>query len=185
MSLQQFLQGDGNFANRNDRGETDWLEVGELDLGGQLWIGDPCTVSRSFGFVIRLPGGMYSVEGRGLFDDEDGFPRVSRLRIVNSDARASRLGPKVGVCGTDTAMVALCDIEEVERVANEVGVEELRQRAIDAGQDGCGALDVYARGEMLRLVFSSTGYGDGTFPVLALLDGPRTVGVEIEFIEFL
>jgi hypothetical protein len=181
MSLQQFRQRDDRFDDHNGREETGWLEVGELELNGPLWIGDPYTVQRQLGFTVRLPRGSYRVEGRGLVDDQ-GFPRVSRLRIVSDAARAFRVGDKLGDCGTDTAMLALCDIDEVERVAEEVETDDIRERVFDAADAGCGAIEIYPRGEMLRLIFSHTGYGDGTFPVLPLRDGAHTVGVELEFI---
>ena len=177
MTLRQFLNGEYPSWEVISP-ETDWLEIAELELRGQLWIGDPYSVQRDQGFVTSLPPRVYRIEGKGLHDD-DGYARVSRLRVLAGDSDDATIGSKIGEAGTDTATLGFCDIDAIESAHDHQLIRQIREQFFASASDGCGVIELPSA----RVVFSNTGYGDGTYSVVSLHHAKTVVGVQLRFIE--
>src|SRR4051812_32093824 len=107
MKLKDYLSGKG----KSPKGKpTDWLPFCTLDVTtGSLWAGDPYIVYAYDGCVVKVPRGKYVVEGIGI-----AFRRtrlVARLRVRLESAVNPKVGKEVGKTGTDSAMIAVCNIK--------------------------------------------------------------------------
>jgi hypothetical protein len=174
-NLKDYLASKG-WARLGER--TKWLQVCMLDVRtGALWAGDPHLANKEDGCVVRVPPGIYRVEGIGA---KSGPGRaVARLRVCLESVKKTRLGKKVGHTGTDSAMIGVCDIDAFD-AACETGAEDEVQAAIEAQtENGFGVITLPQYPGAI-MPFVPTG-SDGSSPVRALMADRRCVGIEINF----
>lgn len=163
--------------------ETEWLGFTQLDLSdGKLLICDLEFLMIEEELLVELSSGRYEVQAKIM--EYPGDRRVSRLRLLPAGVAAS-LGEPLGETWTDTAQTSVWDVTAMTRAYERRGMSDdalhdLVEKARDE-QGRCGVLDLdAAQGAVAPFVDS--GFGDGTFPVFALIADGRRVGVEIEFI---
>lgn len=180
--LERQIEGD---AVRGAVGrESEWLGFTQLDLSeGRLLICDLGFIpSEDDGLLVELPAGRYEVQAKVM--EYAGDQRVSRLRLAPSGIAAS-LGEQLGETWTDTAQTSICDFTAMSRhfeaaeLDDDAFGEQLDQTREEQGV--CGVLELDAARRAVA-PFVDSGFGDGTFPVFALIAGGQRVGVEIEFI---
>ena len=182
MTLKERIRGrTGDLAGAGVVGEEGgWLAVGLLEVPkGRLLAVDVCMFNEEDGATVDVPPGTYVVEGRAM--DFEGHLRVSRMRAYLRGTNPA-LGDAVGEAGTDSGMIAIGDIADIDgRVAGndtETFAEMLFEVTVEGGE--VQSLDV--NGHTVTYAVCESGFGDGGYPVFALVDGGRTVGVEVEFI---
>lgn len=161
--------------------ESDWLPFCTLELGGAefLVVDASYAPDRDEGITIKAPPGSYELQVKVVHYGRD--RRVSRLRAALRGS-APRPGRKLGEVRSDTGRTGVCDFRVFSRAwgqDDEASYQTLSAAFRGAPPFGIAALDK-ARGPFMPFVAS--GFGDGTFPVFALLEGKRRVGFEIEFI---
>jgi hypothetical protein len=175
------------FLRKNKRGdppagtvgvESDWLEVGTFEVTtGSLWAGDPFVCNSEDGSVVEVPTGSYVVRAKVM--DFAGRKQVSRMRVVQQSAVNPALGKEVGETGTDTAMIAVCDMAALDAA---IGRDSERFQELVTGYDyeDCGIVE-FTMKIPVSMPYVSTGT-DGGWPVFELKVGRRRVGIELEFI---
>jgi hypothetical protein len=180
--LEQEIEGEAVHGSTGR--ETGWLRFTRLMLSeGRLLICDPDFIpSEDDGLLVELTAGQYEVQAKVM--EYAGDQRVSRLRMVPAGIAAS-LGEKLGETWADTGQTAVCDFTAMTRhfEGAKLDGDAFREKLDDARdeQGRCGVLKLNAaRGAVAP--FTDSGFGDGTFPVFALMVDGRRVGVEIEFI---
>src|SRR5262245_23156124 len=141
--------------------ESDWLEVGTFEVTmGSLWAGDPCVCNAEDGCVVKVPPGSYVVQARAM--DFAGRKRVSRMRVVQQSAGNPALGKEIGETGTDTARIAVCDIEALYAAIG--GDNERFQELVTENDfEDCGIV-VFKMKKPVSMAYVSTG-SDGGWPV--------------------
>jgi hypothetical protein len=190
LALKTLLNGDAvklaDYLENTKRGdppvgtvgvESDWLEVGSFEVTtGSLWAGDPYVCNAEDGYVVKVPAGSYLVQAKAM--DFAGRKLVSRMRVVHHAAGNPALGKEVGETGTDTAMIAVCDIEAL--VAAVAGDHD-RFLELVTGHDykECGIVEFKLK-KVVSMPYVTTG-SDGGWPVFELRAGRRRVGIELEF----
>jgi hypothetical protein len=161
--------------------QSEWLDFCEIGLSGLRFL----VVDASFvpsaedGLLIEAPPGQYEVQAKCI--DYGGDVRVSRLR-VSLKGKQYRLGPELGKTWTDTATTGLCDYEVFSRAwgdDDDASYEKISGTNEESGNCGIAVLDA---GTGALMPFVSSGFGDGSYQVFELLDGPQRVGFEVEFI---
>lgn len=183
MTLKKrFARQKGDFPRRGVAGqEGEWLAIGKLDAPkGTLCAVDVTLFNEDDGFVVKAPPGKYVVEGKVM--DFNGHLRVSRVRAY-LDGTTPRLGKEVGETGTDSAMIAICDIKHCDAGMTDEDNEVFAEKLFDVEVDG-GDVKTVKIGKKKTITFAvcETGLGDGGYPVFSLVDGKRTVGLEVEFL---
>lgn len=174
MNLAEFLHNKpGNSPTQGEPGkETGWLIVGELKITD----GKACFVDTGyFGdkeetTVVKLRKDTYQVEVKVIEFGDD--RRVSRLRIASKKVKA-RLGAKLDVACTDTANITVSDWATAAKATY-----EQKKKLIEPLGTNLAGLVTIGNGAC----FVSSGFGDGQFPIFALLNGPETIGCEVEFL---
>ena len=182
MNLNEYIhQRTGNFPKRGATGkEGDWLPVGELTIStGSLCAVDPMMFNADDGVVVKVTPGSYVVEGKPM--DFDGHLRVCRIRIYREDTNPV-LGHQVGEVGTDTAQMALCDIDEAYEDFDDAFADDLSDKLLDIAIDGGDIVTLFVGGKTITLAVCESGLGDGGYPVFELRDGQKLVGLEVEFL---
>lgn len=156
-----------------------WRSVGEWRLEGErVYIGDSWSVAE--GLEVPVTPGTYDIEARIFWYGED--ERVASLRAWLREATPD--GERdAGEFAVDVASAGVIDATALDRwraadpPAYEAWQERFRREAGSApGFFPCEPIG----GSML---FTSTGFGDGTYRVTSLLQGDRPVGFEAHFIE--
>jgi Protein of unknown function (DUF4241) len=184
MTLKELiLSRVGEFPRSGVQGvEGEWLSIGNLNVStGSLCAVDAMMLARSEGFVTKVVPGAYSVQGKGM--NFKGHIRVSRIRafLENSEPK---LGERVGVVGIDTASFAFCDIEDIEKYTDGEAAKEFWKELERVDIQGGEIVALNVSGEFVRFAACESGLGDGGYPVFALRDGSRVIGLEVEFIPF-
>lgn len=168
--------------------DVGWFDVAELELrSGMLWVGDPgfswAELADGDGNRITLEPGRYAVRAFVMAFGDGNF--IARLRVCSARTPEPTLGRGLAEAGTDSAVVGVCDAEEMLAA----------YRAKFGDDRNAGALFLenfdFERVGLLRvasktgpaLAYVQSGFGDGCGPVVELLDGQRRVGVELPFIE--
>src|SRR5687768_13639578 len=114
MTLKQRIaQRKGEFPKAGVVGvEGDWLPVGTIDAPkGSLLAVDVKMFNEDDGALAKVPPGKYVVEGKVMAFDK--HLRVSRLRAYLRGTTPT-LGDEIGETGTDSAMIAIADIKDVD-----------------------------------------------------------------------
>lgn len=159
---------------------TDWLEFCTFTLvGPKCLIVDANFGPADIGVLVKLSPGKYLVQVKGV--DYGGDKRIARLRLL-LPGREPSLGARLGKTFTDTAMTGICDYKvfgEAWSDDNDASYEKVAAYWKDGQELGVAVLDKKAGAVM---PFVTSGFGDGTFPVYALVADGQRVGFEIEFI---
>lgn len=181
MNLEEYLRAskDG-FPNGDVKGvPSEWMPVTSIAVtAGTLWAGDPWVCNEEDGCVVEVPNGVYTIEAQGY--DFDGIRVIGRARARLAAATEAVLGEELGEAGTDSAMIAICDIAAVDEAIGDDG---------DSFQDRIEAYDFQDFGVFrasmtgdIELAYVSSGFGDGWGPVYSLWDGDECVGIELDFL---
>jgi hypothetical protein len=185
MNLTDYLSRRLKKAPRRDsKGkQSEWLEFCDIVLHGPkfLIVDANFVPSEEDGILVEVSPGTYHVQVKGMEYGRD--KRVSRLRAVLVGAGGVPvLGQQLGETWTDTALTGICDFEVFKKAwGNDEATSHKRigQAIEEADSFGIAELDRTAGAIM---VFVSSGFGDGTFPVLELRENGRRAGFEIQFI---
>ena len=135
--------------------------------------------SKEEGLLVRLAPGTYTVEAAAM--DYGGDRRIARLRVRQKSV-AGKLGKKLGETWTDTACTSVCDFKAFKKDWDSAG-GAAEDKLLEAGLDnleGCGVFRLSKKG--VPVVYATSGFGDGSFPVFELRHESGRVGFEIEFI---
>lgn len=183
--IEKFLEGDDVPAKHIDKqtGVTDWLPFTTWEFGGgalQIVDLDFAGDDSMAPVAQAVPKATMRVEAKG-FSDEDNQRQVAALRAVPDKVAASR-GAHLGHAGVDTATVCVCDFERVKAYGDqdEDGFLEWLEEEEDALCEQCGVIKSSKAG--ISLPFVQSGYGDGSYPVIALEHDGKTVGLEVVFV---
>ena len=159
--------------------ETEWMHCCGFELKGtRLWVGDLAFVpAEDAGVSAELPPGKYEIAVMGVAYGED--HRAARLRVASSDGA---LGAELGTFGTDWGMAGVCDMDRMDGLVerDEEGYMEwlsefMGQDFATPGVAACEPADT-------KVIYTPSGFGDGTFTVFELRAGDALVGLEVEFI---
>jgi hypothetical protein len=162
--------------------ESDWLKFGELDVPrGRLWLGDAAVTARDEGCSAKLDPGRYVVQLKGM--DFKGVRVVSRARVIPGPDGPLAPGPRLGEAITDSAMIAICDIDALEAAVTKEYADEY-ERDVQEGMSPPGTtISTFSYGpRSFDVAWILSGLGDGAYPVFALKLSRKTVGVEVEFL---
>ena len=157
----------GDWPRRGLKGqEGPWLPIGELDVRtGALCVVDPMLLNAKDGFTLRVAPGTYVVEGRVM--DFVGHLRVSRMRAYLQGS-IPRPAERVGETGTDSARIAICDIEDLYDGYDESFEDQFNDARMDVDVEGGDVVTIYVGPHVMRFAVCESGLGDGTFPVVAI-----------------
>jgi hypothetical protein len=160
--------------------ETDWMRCCGFELkGSRLWIGDLAFVpAEDAGVSAELPTGKYEIAVMGVAYGED--RRAARLRVASSDGK---LGAKLGSFGTDWGVAGVCDIDRMDNLVERDEEGYLEWLGEFMGQDFATPGVALCEPADTKVVYSPSGFGDGTFTVFELRTDGQLVGLEVEFIE--
>lgn len=181
-AVNYFRMAEGIQPKKGEKGcPSEWLRFASIDLKGKsfLVVDASFVPSKRDGLSIKAKPGNYEAWVQGISFGHD--RRVAKLRVIRSGAAAS-LGRKLGETWTDTATTGVIDYESFKAAwgrDDEASYERI-EPALDALETvGEAVLDRKAGAVMLLV---ESGFGDGRFPVIELVDAGTTVGFEIEFI---
>ena len=134
--------------------------------------------SKKDGLIVKLPPKLYSIEAKGV--SYEGDRRIAGLRVIQKGVSGTR-GKKIGKTWVDTGLTSVCEFERFSREWKALGkdAEEKLEEEYGKGAD-CGVFRLSKKGS--PVLYASSGFGDGTFPVFELRDGTKRVGFEVEFI---
>lgn len=182
MTLKQrFKKQKGEFPKPGVVGvEGEWLSIGTIDVPkGSLLAVDVTLFNAEDGYVAKVPPGKYVVEGKAM--DFKGHLRVSRVRAYLHGTEPA-LGKQLGETGTDSAMIAIADIKDVDARVPKGDLDAFGELLFEVEVDGGDIKTLDVNGTKVTFAACESGLGDGGYPVFALRQGKRSVGIEIEFI---
>ncbi len=165
-----------------------WLLLTTYAHGsGPVCLLDPGELPRAFldfddtaedapSLMIPIAGGEYEVR---LQMANYGLEcRTSGLRMAPSGASVAR-GEQLGTTATDTAVTALLDPEEFRRAWPALADRWETEFADELIQYDWAVIPL---DERAVVILTTSGYGDGTYPVFALVDEKGApAGFEVEF----
>jgi hypothetical protein len=175
MNLEDYLS---KKAKPSKRSASVWLRFCEFHVkSGFLWAGDPHLPNAADGCMVKIPGGRYVMEGIGK---AHGRTRVvSRLRVRLADVGDPKVGKEVGQTGTDSAMIAICDLKHFDQACDSLSGEEVQSAIEKQTGKGFGIITINKDADAV-MPFVPTG-SDGTGPVFALMRGRTRIGFELSF----
>lgn len=180
--------GETKWANPHDPPPREgvWEPFGRIQLdSGKLLIEDAgFTPSLVDGTLVELPVGTYEVQRKLVVYGDDA--RNMGLRVILPDQAGSR-GDRIGETWTDTGETAASDYERArsalralgERVFYDRYAKVLEQESRRAPARSSGLVDYE---DKPLLLFVSSGFGDGQFPIYELVAQDQRVGIEVQFI---
>ncbi len=162
--------------------EVVWIHVGELALhGARFYVGDSWNIGVDCVDVPASPG-VYDATVECFSYGTDG--RIARLRLLLRDAEPTN-SKVIGEFGVDVASAGVIDADALDKWADnnpddyEGWLDEFTTSRLDnfemAGFFSCPE----AHTQMLH---TSTGFGDGSYPVLSLLVDDKPVGFEAVYL---
>lgn len=181
MTLEAYLRaGLSGFPKDGIEGAaSEWMPVAELSVThGCLWAGDPCVCDGEDGCMIDVPNGHYIVEAQGC--DFDGIRIIGRARARLSSASDVSVGEEIGITGTDSAMIAICDMGAVNAAV--AGDDTGFQNVIDGYDFQRFGMIQFEMNGQIRIPYVNSGFGDGSGPMFRLMAGDDCVGIELDFI---
>jgi len=162
--------------------ESDWLKLCDFPLAGErvLLCDRDFIPSEVDGLLVDLAPGRYLVEAKVL--EYPGDRRISRLR-VSLPGSVPHLGESLGETWTDTATTAVCDFKAFQQAWERIGEDEglSRLEKVKETDSDCGVFTLDQIGGAVA-PFVTSGFGDGTYPVFALVEAGKRVGFEVQFI---
>lgn len=158
---------------------SEWMPVATLIVTeGTLWAGDPWLCNEEDGCVVEVPNGTYAVEAQGW--DFDGFRVIGRVRARLASVEGGVPGESIGSAGTDSGLIAICDIAAVDEAIGDEG--EGFQDRIEAFAFGDFGVFRAALVGDVALAYVTSGFGDGWGPVYGLIADDELVGIELDFL---
>jgi len=181
MMLDEYLNsGSEGFPQTRTNGiPSDWMPVCSITVShGKLWAGDPFICDSDDGCMVDVSNGEYTVEAQGY--DFDGVRIIGRTRVRLISESNPELGPLAGETGTDSALIAICDMGSLDAA---VGSDDDGFQSIIDGHDfqRFGLLQFQMDGE-INIAYVNSGFGDGTGPMYKLMSHDNCVGIELDFI---
>ncbi len=159
-------------------GETlGWFSIGAIELtGNRLAIADSPHLPRENSNALALAAGSYhgQVELMSFGLDR----RIGRVRILRGGAEFSRFGSKAFDVDVDHAAISFVDLDPV-LTCEEVVLDRLAEKLFEHSFPDL--LRHFSFGPTQVLMVAS-GFGDGGYPAVPLIDGNEVVGVEVRFI---
>ena len=156
-----------------------WKRVGELRISGsRVYVGDSWAI-RDEAMAIPVTPGTYEFDVECFSYGADERVAVLRGRLQGSAPDGSREASEFTV---DAASAGVMDADAVDQWAQrDAAAFEAWQRSFtesgsDIGLFPCEAIDS-------AMVHTTTGFGDGSYRVVSLLQGGRPVGFEARFLE--
>jgi len=155
-----------------------WYSVASLPVeSGTLDIDD---LVGSSSVRISVPPGDYSVEARLI--DFDGHLRISRLR-ARADGTEVQVGENRGRLVVEFGGVRIADLKSLKNGLTSQEIEELAQLSPNFANVTCDVCRLNFESKSVRFLVCRPGFGDGGYPVFALMRDDVVVGWEIEFIK--
>jgi hypothetical protein len=153
-----------------------------LESGDLLIVDAKFAPAAEDGLLVELEPGAYVVERKLV--DYGGDVRNAVLRVLQPGQDGER-GVQLGTMWTDTGDAGVCDYQAACEAADAdfEGFHERIENAIWHSREPSGGEVALAEGQQPRMVFISSGFGDGTFPVWELVAGGERIGAEVEFIK--
>lgn len=163
--------------------EVVWKHAGLLQLRGQrFYVGDSWNIGVDCVDVPATPG-EYEATVECFSYGTDG--RIARLRLLLNGAAPTR-SVIVGEFGVDVASAGVIDADALDAWADrepddyESWMDEFTTSRLEnyemVGFFPCEEADT-------QMLHCSTGFGDGSYTVLSLLEGEKPVGFEAVFLK--
>lgn len=156
-----------------------WKKIGSFEIvSGKMYVGDAMFVPEPTGLEpVELPVGNYDVQ----IHFGSSMPIHNMLRVSKAGTKPMR-GDKIGETWADTGTHGVCDFEAItaklpNREAEEDFVERMTTGTDDWGEVAAG--DMHSE----KMVWCSTGSGDGDFEVYELIESGARCGIEIYFFD--
>jgi hypothetical protein len=141
-----------------------------LESGDLLIVDAKFAPAAEDGMLVELQPGLYQVERKLV--DYDGDLRNAALRVIRPNQPGER-GAQLGTTWTDTGDTGMCDYQAACDAADAdvEGFYERIEQAIWQSRAHSGGEVALGDGPQQRMIFASSGLGDGTFPVWELVAG--------------
>ncbi len=169
-------------ATNNMQESTMWFKAGDVKISsGKLLITDPMYLPRILENLVtevdHIPPGSYPVE---LLEEnlEDWGKRITQARIKFLPI-APNERKMIGSAGVDSGSLMVIDPTNIGTLTNSGDPYDQVAKLI-TGVTGYGTLSFPDNTSGLTVVFT-TGVGDGEYPVFALYNDDKLVGIELEF----
>jgi hypothetical protein len=170
----------GEFYRQMPKGEeSGWIEFARLIISsGKVAVSDPA-------FYRDLPppptfeidAGTYSVAARLVVYPED--TRVSRLRLLTH--ASAKLGARIGDVAVDFTQIGVFDPVVLNDASDRLSEDQARRMLDERMAVGLYGVAHFGEEEAIMPITSS-GFGDGRYPIHELTVGGRRVGIEVVFI---
>ena len=141
-----------------------------------LWVGDLFIADRDDGRMIEVPNGDYKIDTKRAqtkYGDQ-----IIRIRISPSLKTGFKIGSHIGAISIDRATMGICDMNALD-IAVGGRNDDFQDHIEELHLDDFGEIKFKLASD-LEIIYLKTGKGDGTYPVFALTDADKTIGLEIE-----
>jgi hypothetical protein len=180
MRLEEYLAQPISALSHTNGIESPWLDIDTINLlSGQFSIGDP-TYFPGDQVFCECPLGIYLVQTKIM--DYGSDRRFGRLRaILRNQPSTMEL---IGDISVDFASVGICDHPLFLAATQPFAQDEEQFFALYANKlnDAYGRI-VLPADPRVAMIFVSSGWGDGGYPVYRLVAEQQIIGVEVEFID--
>jgi hypothetical protein len=163
--------------------EVVWKRVGDLQVTGtRLYIGDSWSIGADSTDIPASPG-TYEIDAKCFSYGTDGRVAVLRGRLRGSEPDDRE---DAGEFGVDVGSAGVMDADALDGWAdsNEVAYEEWLQSFTDAQCEShviAGFFPCEPIGS--AMLFTSTGFGDGSYKAVCLMEHGKPVGFEAHFLK--
>ncbi|MDX2220711.1 MAG: hypothetical protein SF172_16955 [Burkholderiales bacterium] len=158
----------------------EWRPVGQFRIDGRrVYIGDSWMIGCGDVDAPVTPG-VYDIDIKIHYYGSDDRVALLRGRLVGSKPDGERLAGEFGV---DVASAGVIDADAYDRWhASDEKATEVWQEKFSAGQTGDYA-DFFPCEQIgSSMLYTSTGFGDGGYNAVTLVEGDRPVGFELRFL---
>lgn len=164
--------------------EVVWTNVGQLEIkGNRIYAGDSWSISAD-SVCFGVPSGKYEITAECFAYDTD--PRVARVRglLPGRQPNGTRLEGEFGV---DVGSAGVMDADSLDRWADadENDYERWIQSFMDSQVKDSSAVAGFfpCSGAGVAMLHICSGFGDGCYEALSLLDDEEPVGFELVFLK--
>lgn len=159
-----------------------WCQVGQINIRGKrIYVADSWCIYD--GVDMPLPAGRYELTAECFAYGDDG--RVARLRGLQ-EGKTFFARKLMGNYGVDVASAGVMDADAFDAWAdaNEEAAERWDKDFMESQLNNNDAAGFFpCEGAKTEMAHISTGFGDGYYPVYALLNGNEVVGFETLFLQ--
>lgn len=167
--------------------ESEWFHVGDHELETDSMAVSvakeaPIEESGDDGGIVELESGTYGFYLQGVAYGPD--KRVARARVLREGAEVDGR-EEIGEAWTDLAEVGFYEPDLMREAMDndEDEYEDWMESFYDMGDFDLHDVRPHPSDERIKVFVFRSGWGDGTFPVYALKEGNKVVGMEVEFIK--